>query len=211
MKLIIPARKGSKGFPLKNRKLMDATLGIIPQDYRKDCIISTDDEYIIDTYKHEGTLIHNRPNELCTDESSMLDVLLNISNTYSFSKNETILVLYLTYPQRDWLDIISIFHFFEKNNLDSLLCRKDIITNPYLCMYELPNNKGKQIIEHNLYCRQDYPKMFEISHYMVAIKNYELPFLNKNLYNTNTYFYPIDQNTIDVDYEKDYLKFIENR
>ena len=47
MKIVIPARKGSKGVPFKNRKLLNHTLKIIPEFLKKDIIITTDDEEII--------------------------------------------------------------------------------------------------------------------------------------------------------------------
>lgn len=205
MRLIIPARAGSKGFPGKNRKLFKSTLKEIPAEFRPDTIVSTDDEEIKKMCEGTGVKVHHRNSELSSDEASTRDVLLNIAEEFKLL-NEDMILLYLTYPQRDWLDIISIYHFFQKNKFRSLLCRLELKSHPYLCMYELPNNRGKQIIEHDLCRRQDYPKMFEISHYIGIFKSEELFKLNKNLYNLDTYFYPIDH-VIDVDYEKDYDRY----
>ena len=44
---IIPARKGSKGLPFKNRKLLHHTLNTLPSDVLSQVIVSTDDEFII--------------------------------------------------------------------------------------------------------------------------------------------------------------------
>ena len=200
---MIPARKGSKGFPGKNRKLLKHTLGQIPAELRIDTIVTTDDEKIVELCKGQGVTVHHRSSELSSDTASTRDVLINIKEEYNLL-NENIILLYLTYPERDWMDIISIYHFFEKKKFKSLLCRKDMKTNPYLCMYELPNNRGKQIIEHDLCRRQDYPAMFEISHYIGIFRSEELYRLNTNMYNLDTYFYPLDYDVIDVDYEKDF-------
>ena len=43
---VIPARKGSKGLPFKNRKLFDITAKTIPDDAKPHTIVSTDDEHI---------------------------------------------------------------------------------------------------------------------------------------------------------------------
>ena len=53
MKIIIPARKGSKGLPGKNRLLLEHTISKIPEIYKKDVIVTTDDESIIEQYKHK--------------------------------------------------------------------------------------------------------------------------------------------------------------
>ena len=42
----IPARKGSKGLKLKNRKLLHYTIDTIPKEYRHLVYISTDDDEI---------------------------------------------------------------------------------------------------------------------------------------------------------------------
>ena len=87
-----------------------------------------------------------------------------------------------------------------------LLCKKDIKgTHPYLYMFDLGDNKGKQLIEHNLYRRQDYPKVFELSHFISIFKVSELDNLNNNLYNDETIFYQIN-NVIDVDTVNDLNK-----
>ena len=48
---IIPARKGSKGVPLKNRFLIDFTINSIPLELRNKIIVSTDDNFILDNFK----------------------------------------------------------------------------------------------------------------------------------------------------------------
>jgi CMP-N-acetylneuraminic acid synthetase len=122
--------------------------------------------------------------------------------------NGNVIMLYLTYPERTWDDILKAYKFFITNNSKSLLCKKQIkCTHPYLYMLELDNNMGEQIREHNLYRRQDYPKVFEISHFISIFNTNVINELNNNLYNKETIFYPIDD-IIDVDTEKDLNKFI---
>jgi hypothetical protein len=77
-------------------------------------------------------------------------------------------------------------------------------------MYAEENDRGSQIVDHDLYRYQDYPEVFEISHYIAIQEVGELPNLNRNLYNEDTVFYPIE-NVIDVDYEEDFEKFLKEQ
>jgi CMP-N-acetylneuraminic acid synthetase len=69
-------------------------------------------------------------------------------------------------------------------------------------MFEGKNYTGNQLVEHNLYRRQDYPKVFEISHFISIFEIGELFNLNDNLYNKNTIYYPVGD-VVDVDTNKD--------
>jgi CMP-N-acetylneuraminic acid synthetase len=112
-------------------------------------------------------------------------------------------MLYLTYPERTWLDIKDAYTFFVDNEANSLLCKKDIkSTHPYLYMFDLDNNKGSQLVKHNLYRRQNYPVVFEISHYVCIFNVNEFTNLNNNLYNDETFFFKIDD-VVDVDTKTD--------
>ena len=57
---VIPARKGSKGFPKKNRKLLDFTISKFSKKEHEKIIITTNDEYIIKKLQHTRIKILNR-------------------------------------------------------------------------------------------------------------------------------------------------------
>jgi CMP-N,N'-diacetyllegionaminic acid synthase len=206
--IVIPARLGSKGIPFKNRKLCSYTLESIPHEYRDKVIINTDDDFLIQNCLVTGLKYYKRPENLGLDTTSTKDVMVDMVNNYGLSG--VIITLYLTYPQRTWDDIINAYHFFNKKKSKSLLCKKEIKgTHPYLYMLEKDNNMGEQLVKHNLYRRQDYPKVFEISHFISIFKSDELINLNNNLYNENTIFYNINEK-IDIDNEEDFINFIKN-
>lgn len=204
MKIIIPARKNSKGLPFKNRKLLIHTLDKIPKDKLKDVVISSDDDFILEQAKNfsKDIFLLKRNEDLAKDTTSTKSVLKDVIDICGINDQETILMLYLTYPERTWKDIESAILFFSSHNSNSLLCKKEVQTHPFLMLYELEDNKGKQLVNHNLYRRQDYPKCFEISHFICIFKAKEIKNLNENLYNDNTIYFPIN-NVIDVDYQKD--------
>jgi CMP-N-acetylneuraminic acid synthetase len=79
---IIPARQGSKGLPLKNRKLLPFTLNSIPKDVMDHTIVSTDDFTIAETAKDYGARVHHRSREVSSDTASTKDLLLEIAAHY---------------------------------------------------------------------------------------------------------------------------------
>jgi len=203
VKIVIPARRGSKGVPFKNRILLEHTLNIIPDSLKGDVIISTDDDFIIEKAKEYKVKAVRRSDKLSSDEASVKDVLINLIKNENIGCQQTIIMLYLTYPERTWEEVESILSFFNDNDAKSVLCKKEVKTHPHMCMFEAADGlRGEQVVRHNLYRRQDYPKCFEISHYMCAIKASEVNNLNKNLYNEDTFFYQIEDK-IDIDYKKD--------
>jgi len=206
MKIIIPARKGSKGLPGKNRLLFEHTISKIPKIYKKDVIVTTDDEVIIEQLSSSECKTLKRQKALSEDTTSTRDVLQDAIDKYNISEDEQIIMLYLTYPERTWKDIEQALEFYSKTKARSLLCCSDVKVNPFLCMLKKDNYKGAQIIEHNLYRRQDYPECFEISHFISIFQSDELKKLNKNLYNKDTVFYKI-KSPVDVDTPKDIEKF----
>ena len=206
VKFLIPARKGSKGFPLKNRKLFRFTADIIPLSEQKNTIVTTDDEYIYNKAKYYNFIAHKRPKNLAQDTTSTKDVIIDAINSFNISSSDLIIMLYLTFPQRKYQDILNAIDFFNKHKADSLLCRVEPKSHPFVCMYA-DGLRGKQIIKHELYRRQDYPECFLLYHYICILKAKEINRLNKNLYNKNTIYYPI-KDTVDVDFPEDLKKIL---
>ena len=200
--IVIPARKGSKGIPHKNRKLMGYTLEIMPDDLKENIVIATDDEFIID--KYSDYKIFKRTDKVSMDHSSTKSLFLEMKN---YIESPNIVMLYLTYPERSFDHVLSAVDFYEKNKATSLLCSKKLKTSPFLMMYKSGIN-GRQIISHDLYRRQDYPICFEISHFISIFKTKEIDNLNNNMYNEDTIFYPIE-NFIDIDIPQDLEIFNE--
>jgi len=207
---VIPAREGSKGFPHKNRKLFEFTIKEIPKKEHKNTIVTTDDDFIIKKLKNTEIKILKRNKKLANDEANIRDVMIDVIKKYDMKKEDIVIMLYLTSPKRKFNEINKILKFYLKNKLKTLTCCIEVKSHPFLCFYELPNNKGKQIVKHDLYRRQDYPKCFEIRHHVVIFHVNQISKLNKNMYNTDTYFYKIKDN-VDIDYKKDYEKLTKRK
>ena len=199
IRYVIPARDGSKGLPHKNRILFDHTFLQIPEEVLKNVYISTDDSEIIERAAGASTL--SRAPELSNDTASMLDVLIDVANFFEFKDNDIIVLLYLTYPGRQWATVQNTIRYFEDTGAHSMLGRKPVKTHPYLCVLE----NGRQVIKHDLYRRQDYPVCYEISHAICMMRVGELEKLNRNLYNENTVYVDVDD-YVDIDTERDYAE-----
>ena len=206
---IIPARKGSRGLPLKNRKLLQSTLNIFPEDMKKSVILSTNDQEILKKCREQNILALKRPEKLSGDLSSTKEVLTEIIYQQNIKDSDNIVMLYLTYPQRTLRDVELALQFFNDSDASSMLCSKKANSHPYLCMFKNEGNKGRQVVKHDLYRRQDYPECFELSHFICIFKVSELNRLNNNLYNENTIYYPIE-NIVDIDTPSDYMKWLKN-
>lgn len=209
IKIVIPARRNSKGLPFKNRILFYQTVNKIPTKLYEQVIVSSDDEVIIEECGKIGLMCDVRDSTLAEDTTSTKEVLTDLMNRGLIAEEDTVVMLYLTYPERTWKDVKKALDFFDVHKAYSLLCKKEIQgTHPYLYMFDAGNYWGEQLVHHDLYRRQDYPKVFEISHFICIFKAKYLATLNNNLYCHWTYFYPIS-NVVDVDTPED-LKQINN-
>lgn len=188
-KILIPARRNSKGLPFKNRELFKNTADIIPDQYKNITYVFTDDEVVQNFGREYGFQILERNPESALDESTTKELMEDFCG--NFSESQTIIMLYLTYPERTWDDVEKAIETFNNTKAKSLLCKKEVKQTPYLMMYELENGRGEQVIEHNFSRRQDYRQCFELSHFISIIDSNELPNLNNNLYNEGTYFLPV--------------------
>jgi CMP-N-acetylneuraminic acid synthetase len=204
---LIPARKNSKGLPGKNRKLFKSTASIIPKELSSLVYVSTDDELLLEEANKYGFNGFKRPNNICLDTSSLKECIEHFISEKNIKPETRIIMLCLTYPNRSWEDVIRCVSFYERHKPPSMLCRQEIEISPYIMLFESDNFKGEQVIEHNLYRRQDYRKCFHLSHYVYICVAKETDNLNDNLYNKNTLYYPIRE-VLDIDTQEDFQKHL---
>ena len=197
---VIPARKNSKGFRYKNRFLFEK----LPIDLKnKNVIITSDDEVIEQMNKESyGFEFIKRPDNLAEDTTSIKPVLSHVVSEYNLKPEDTLVVLYLTYPERTYDDIKKIISFYKDHKGKSLLCKEPLDQHPYLCFYD-DGLRGNRIIDHNMYRRQDYPKCFFGSHFVSIVNVGFLSEVDLNLHNKETIFYDLGEHKIDVDNKTD--------
>lgn len=202
---LIPARKGSKGFPFKNRKLFEYTAVTIPRDLRHKVFVSTNDEDIKEQARGYEFNVIDRPEYLAEDISSLKDVMLHFIRTEKPPKDSKIILLFLTYPERTWFDIKNIYNFFLNKQATSLICAEKVKEHPYLSFYEKEHNKAKLVVDHKMFRRQDYPDCIRQSMFFSC---YQVDVVNKLhdlLFEKDTVFYKLKDHKIDVDYMEDYI------
>lgn len=201
---LIPARKGSKGLPFKNRKLFDYTISTIPTEYYEKVYVSTDDEVIKERSLELGLNVIDRPDVFSNDEASVKDVMLHFIDETKVTGD--VILLYLTYPERTWEDIIEIYGVFKERKALSLICADEVSEHPYLCLYDKGDMKGELVIPHSMYRRQDYPKCFKHSLYVGCYKISEIININDLLINEKTLYFKLRNKKVDVDTDKDFKK-----
>ena len=206
---IIPARRDTKGLPFKNRKLLDYTINNIPIELHEKTIVTTNDEKIIEKLSATNINVLRRDEQLCLDDISIKDVMLDVVKKFQMKSNDTIVMLYLTSPDRKFSDIKKILGYYYERKIKTLTCCVEPKTHPYLVLFKKENQKGEQVVKHDLYRRQDYPECFEIRHFVCIFQVDEIQKLNSNMYNESTIFYKIDSD-IDVDHENDLKEFLKS-
>lgn len=144
IKVIIPAREGSKGLPGKNLKnlcgkpLIDYTILKALELFESSSIILTSDSIkILQRAEEYGIRKILRPKELANDKSPIIETLLHAadySEKYFGISCDQIMLLQPTFPLRDVLELRNAIKFFEKNNLCSLVSVVSMKEHPCECI-----------------------------------------------------------------------------
>jgi CMP-N-acetylneuraminic acid synthetase len=156
---VIPARRGSKGHPFKNRALVLILLPNVPPEVRPRTVVTTDEEEILAWVREQGVRVVERPAELADDHASIKPVLVH---AVGMRDDDVAVMLFPTYPQRRWRDVEAALEFCAVSGAPSMCCRKQVARHPYLAYVALPDGRGRKVIEHQLYRRQDCPECFEV-------------------------------------------------
>ena len=187
---LIPARLGSKGVPNKNRLLFDATAETIPEELSSQVIMATDDGVLLQKALHRGWHAVPRPAENTSDTSQPKEYMEFVIDAMQMEPDDEIVLLYLTYPDREWWHVEEVVKFFEQKEALSVLCAQPALTHPYKCIYP-KGDLGEPVITHQEHRRQDYPAVLEIIHYVGVFKVGAISDLGPNLYNDETLYVPI--------------------
>jgi CMP-N,N'-diacetyllegionaminic acid synthase len=177
---LIPARKGSKGLPGKNTKILgnrplveysikSALENIKVED---ELCISTNDLEVVDIAKSNRVSVpFIRPEELSSDTTSTYEVILHALNFYERLGIyfDTVLLLQPTSPFRNQSDFNSLINEYD-NDTDMVVSVKLAKENPYFTLFEedeaglLKKSKNGRFVR-----RQDCPVIYAFNGSMYLI------------------------------------------
>ncbi|MFN3171105.1 MAG: cytidylyltransferase domain-containing protein [Hyphomicrobiales bacterium] len=126
---LIPARKGSKGVPGKNRKLLqEKPLAVWTIDAALQAnvfdrvVLSTDDDDLARIAQDAGADVpFRRPEELASDTASSLDVALHAADSLGWEDDAWLVLLQPTSPFRTGEDIRACIDILTKAGADACI------------------------------------------------------------------------------------------
>ena len=207
---IIPARKGSKGVPLKNRGLIDQTVKSLPPNLWRNIIVTSDDEWIEEYCAQRQLTYHARSAELSGDKVDIKSVMRQVIGDCNLDKYQKVIMLYVVWPYRTFDLIQAALKEYLLSSSRSLLCATPVKSHPYMTFRWVERNRGEPVVKHQLFRRQDYPECFVINHIVTIFDVGELASLNEQLYNSHTFFFPVREE-LNIDEPKDWDDFISRQ
>lgn len=188
--VIIPARGGSKGVPNKNilevnhKPLIYYTIErALESELISEIIVSTDSEKIIQKIKpfHKKITVHKRSSKLATDDSPIIETIIDIIETYKnqmgLNENTNVLLLQPTSPLRLKGEIDEIILLFDRSfakSLISVVLSEDV--HPAR-MYQLSNEDFLEAYDYqNQHLRrQDLKELYfrDGCYYLTRVKEIE--------------------------------------
>lgn len=119
---IIPARKGSKRKPFKNRAKINgksifeiAIEQALRVEFFDEIYVTTDDKELLEEAKKFPICLDQREDFYCQDKSPLISVINYIIKKYNFNPESIISLLTVTNPLRSDKDIIESNELFIKN------------------------------------------------------------------------------------------------
>ncbi len=124
---IIPARRGSKRIPNKNletiggRSLVQIAIECAMKiDEIVDIIVTTDDATVAHDARERGTIVVDRPSDLCGDDV-LTESVIRHALEWTRTVFDAVLVLQPTSPLRNATDIRLVMTKFERLSADAVL------------------------------------------------------------------------------------------
>jgi CMP-N,N'-diacetyllegionaminic acid synthase len=183
--IVIPARKGSKGLPGKNTRMLgskpliqysiETALSISSAEH---ICVTTDSEEVQQIALNFGLSIpFTRPEHLATDTSGTREVILHALEYYaSIGRHyETVILLQPTSPFRKKQDIEAMIRLYDQDT-EMVVSVKESHDNPYFSMFEESSNGYLQLVKPGKFSRrQDCPKVYSFngSVYVINVASYQ--------------------------------------
>ena len=156
VKVLIPARSGSKGIANKNLKclsgkpLIDHTIQEALKVFSKhDIFLSSDGLAILDRARELGINAIQRPAAISKDDSNSDELITHFLNEYNFHENPTIIYLQPTSPLRTAKNIIEAHELFVNMSQGTLISVSESKQTPYKALKLNSNNELHPVVQIN--------------------------------------------------------------
>lgn len=211
---VIPARKGSKGLPGKNTRMLagkplvqhsiDFALSLAETD---DICVTTDDDEVLDIAKHCGIKSPlRRPDELATDTAGTREVILHALDTYALAgvHYDAVILLQPTSPIRQKSDALAMIELFTPE-IDLVVSVRESHDNPYFNLFEEGADGMLKLSKTSTFTRrQDCPKVYAYNGSIYVIRAERLREKSLSSFSHIRKFVMSAEKSVDIDNEYDW-------
>ena len=214
---LIPARKGSKGVPGKNIKLL-AGKPLIAYSIEialqlaspEDICISTNCDDVVAISKELGVVVpFKRPEELATDKSGTYEVILHALKYYRLTgkEYEYVMLLQPTSPFRKISFLRDVIELAKRSpEAEMIVSVKESKENPYFNLFE-EDQLGylKKSKEGEFHRRQDCPNVYAFNGSIYLMKTSSLEKRSLPQLKSIVKYVMPDEYSIDIDSQRDWM------
>ena len=180
---VIPARKGSKGIPGKNRFLFDFLADFLDEHGLFDrVVVSTDDERLRRQAERRGYESRDRPTRLAGDTICLKDVFVDLVEHVSCEPGDYLWLLFIPLVWRRAEHFRAAIQLVEERKPACLCSFIPARSHPFNVWHV--DEKGRRVrkyIDNDFFNRQDYPPAWENYNYLSCIRVRDLARANSNL------------------------------
>ena len=174
---IIPARKNSKGFPMKNRLYFNKTAKFVKSlKWFEKIILTSDDKWFKGKCKKNKFEFYQRSKNLSGPKVPIKKVLQDIIKKNTFSSKTILWLIYIPHPKSK--HNYTYAKKIKTKKVKSLCGFTNVITHPFLT-WGIKNKKIFQFVKKNVFRGKICQKFFH-NHIVCCFKINEIKNLNNN-------------------------------
>lgn len=200
--IVIPARGGSKGIPRKNLRHFNGVpllVRIINTCRNFHCIVSSDDDEIIQIAKLQGVKTHKRSSKLSNDSATLDEVIYDVVNQTN-KDWKAIITVQPTSPLLKTSSLINALNKFIASEVDTLV---SVVNDTHLRWKCVPN--GFEPLYEERLNRQYLPLEYKETGAIVICRKEILTTTRKRFGKKVTLFEISKQESIDIDDYQDWI------
>lgn len=209
---IIPARANSKRLPNKNRRLffgkplIEWTIeAALAAKHFATVVVTTDDAEILNyKSKYKNVIFIRRPDELCTDTASSIDVVFHVLKSMP-EVYDQVLLLQPTSPLRGVHHINNVVNLAQNSKIKQVVSVKKLSDNVKYIIGE--SDSGNTFLHNLLNEKYLETNQFKVLNGAIYFSDAATLQEKKSFINSDTYYYEMSEfDSVDIDTELDWLK-----